>query len=295
MPEFPALAEPILVTGGLGFIGRHSVEALLQRGQAVAVFDVPGAPVPARWGDRVRVLRGDIANADEVRAALDGIRTVLHTAAVVSEDLEPGRPIGAYSFYKQQQEALAWQFQRERGLKLSVVRPSKVFGPGSRPWVHEAAQALRRGSPTLVGGGDYNPGLVYVDNLVDILLRAASLPQAQGRAYNGYDGTAATLRQYFTDLARIVGAPAPRVMPRWFASLLAAVIEPAWRLLRLKSRPLLTRDSLRMLSSEYRISQERARAELGFTPLVSYEEGVRRVEAYWRGLQAHHPSGETHE
>ena len=84
-------------------------------------------------------------------------------------------------------------------------------------------------------------------------------------------------------------------MPRWFASLLAAVIEPAWRLLRLKSRPLLTRDSLRMLSSEYRISQERARAELGFTPLVSYEEGVRRVEAYWRGLQAHHPSGETHE
>lgn len=344
MPEFPALAEPILVTGGLGFIGRHSVEALLQRGQAVAVFDVPGAPVPARWGDRVRVLRGDIANADEVRAALDGIRTVLHTAAVVSdwapaaehqrvtvegsrhvfaeaartgarvallsscavygehigrrelrEDLEPGRPIGAYSFYKQQQEALAWQFQRERGLKLSVVRPSKVFGPGSRPWVHEAAQALRRGSPTLVGGGDYNPGLVYVDNLVDILLRAAALPQAQGRAYNGYDGTAATLRQYFTDLARIVGAPAPRAMPRWFASLLAAVIEPAWRLLRLKSRPLLTRDSLRMISSEYRISQERARAELGFTPLVSYEEGMRRVEAYWRGLQAHHPSGETHE
>ncbi|MBL8057559.1 MAG: NAD-dependent epimerase/dehydratase family protein, partial [Anaerolineales bacterium] len=295
----------------------------------------PGVPVPAAWGERVRVIRGDIAHAADVRAALAGARTVLHTAAVVSdwapraehervtidgsrhvfqeavrqgarvallsscavygehigrrelvEDLALGRPIGVYSEYKQKQEALAWQFQREQGLTLSVVRPSKVFGPGSRPWVHEAAQALRRGSPALIGGGDYIPGLVYVDNLVDILLRAAALPQAVGRAYNGYDGTAATLRQYFTDLARIVGAPPPRALPRWAARLLAGVSGPLWRLLRLKSRPPLTGDTLRMLGSEYRISQARTRQELGFAPRVSYEEGLRRVEAYWRGLEA---------
>lgn len=336
MTDFPALAQPILVTGGLGFIGRHSVEQLLQRGQTVAVFDVPEARVPEAWGARVRVLRGDIANFDDVQTALAGVRTVLHTAAVVSdwapaaehervtvegsrhvftaaartgarvallsscavygehigrrelfEDLELGRPIGLYSQYKQKQEALAWQYQREHGLALSVVRPSKVFGPGSRPWVHEAAAALKRGAPTLIGGGHYIPGLVYVDNLVDILLRAAALPQAVGRVYNGYDGTPATLRRYFTDLARIVGAPAPRTMPRWFAHILAAVSGPAWRILRLRSRPPLTRDVLRMISSEYRISQTRTRQELGFTPLVSYEEGLRRVDAYWRGLETH--------
>ncbi|MBL8055758.1 MAG: NAD-dependent epimerase/dehydratase family protein, partial [Anaerolineales bacterium] len=54
MTDSPPLEEPILVTGGLGFIGRHAVEQLLQRGQSVAVFDVPGAPVPAAWGERVR-------------------------------------------------------------------------------------------------------------------------------------------------------------------------------------------------------------------------------------------------
>ncbi|MBP7693599.1 MAG: NAD-dependent epimerase/dehydratase family protein, partial [Anaerolineales bacterium] len=85
MTDFPALAQPILVTGGLGFIGRHSVEQLLQRGQTVAVFDVPEARVPEAWGARVRVLRGDIANFDDVQTALAGVRTVLHTAAVVSD------------------------------------------------------------------------------------------------------------------------------------------------------------------------------------------------------------------
>jgi nucleoside-diphosphate-sugar epimerase len=319
-----------VVTGGLGFIGRHLVERLLAEGYAVTAFDLPGAPVPAAWQGRVRVCHGDIADAGNVREALSGAGLVFHTAAVVSdwapaaeyervnlqgsrfvfdaalaqgarvlllsscavygdrigrgplrEDEPLGRPVGIYGRYKQLQEALGWDYQ-QRGLALTVVRPSKVFGPGSKPWVHEAAQALLRGAPALIDGGHYNPGLVYVDNLVDILLLAAARPEAQGRAYNGYDGTTVTLRQYFTDLARIVGAPPPRSLPRPAARALAAVIAPAWRLLRLRSRPLLTPDSLRLLSSEYTISLDRVRRELGFEPRVSYAEGLARVEAYWR-------------
>jgi nucleoside-diphosphate-sugar epimerase len=200
---------------------------------------------------------------------------------VLREDLALARPVGRYSLYKQRQEQLGWQYQRERGLRLTVVRPSKVYGPGSRPWVHEVARVLRRGRPALIDGGNYNPGLVYVDHLVDIMLLAAARPGAVGRAYNGYDGTTVSLRQYFTDLARIVGAPPPRSMPRWFARLLAAVIEPAWQLLRIKSRPLLTRDSLRLISSNYQISLDRVQSELGFTPRVSYAEALERVSAYW--------------
>jgi nucleoside-diphosphate-sugar epimerase len=79
-----------------------------------------------------------------------------------------------------------------------------------------------------------------------------------------------------------VGAPPPRSLPRPAARALAAVIAPAWRLLRLRSRPLLTPDSLRLLSSEYTISLDRVRRELGFEPRVSYAEGLARVEAYWR-------------
>ncbi len=335
MNTLASFPQSVLVTGGAGFIGSHLVERLLADGNQVVVFDVPGARVPDAWRERVRVVHGDIANRDDVRAVMQGIGTVFHTAAIVSdwapraayervtlqgsrlvfeeavrnntrvlllssgsvygdkigrgvlrEDESLGRPLGIYGAFKQRQEQLGWEFQRERGMALTVVRPFKVFGPGSKPWVHEVAAALQSGKPTLINGGNYNPGLVYVENLVEILLLAASLPQAQGRVYNGYDDTTITLRQYFADLARIVGAPPPKVMPRWFARILAATIGPTWKILQKKSRPLLTNDSLRMISSDYQISTERVRNELGFTPRVSYEEGMRRVEAYWRVLGA---------
>lgn len=333
MTEISSLPQPVLVTGGAGFIGRHLVERLLADGNAVIAFDLPGVPTPPGWAGRVQVVGGDIAHADDVRRAVQGVQTVFHTAAVVSdwapapayervnmqgsrhvfdaaltngarvlllsslavygehigrgllhEDLPPAKPLGIYGDYKQRQEALAWRYHREYGLPLSVVRPSKVFGPGSKPWVHEVAHALLSRKPTLIDGGNFNPGLVYVDNLVDILIRAAALPQAVGRVYNGYDGTTVTLRRYFTDLAAIVGAPPPRSMPRWFARLLAAVIEPTWKVLRIQTRPLLTRDSLRMISSDYQISTERVRRELGFQPRVTYEEGLQRIAAYWAAI-----------
>ena len=329
-----SLPQPVLVTGGAGFIGMHIVERLLADGNQVVVFDVPGVRVPDSWRDRVRMIYGDIVNQNDVCTAMQNIGTVFHTAAVVSdwaprkayeritlqgshflfeeavknntrvlllssgsvygdkigrgvlrEDEPLGKPMGIYAEYKQKQETLGWKFHRQRGMQLSVVRPTKVFGPGSKPWVHEVAKNLLSGKPVLINGGNYIPGLVYVDNLVDIIVRAASLPQAQGQVYNGYDGTTVTLRQYFTDLARIIGAPPPKEMPGWFAAILAAVIGPTWTILNIKTRPLLTNDSLRMISSNYEISMERVRNDLGFVPFVSYEEGMRRVEAYWKDLR----------
>lgn len=70
----------VLVTGGSGFVGAHLVTELLGRGHAVRSFD--RAPSPLAH-PQLQVLQGDICDPDAAAAAVDGIDTVYHTAAII--------------------------------------------------------------------------------------------------------------------------------------------------------------------------------------------------------------------
>jgi nucleoside-diphosphate-sugar epimerase len=224
-------------------------------------------------------------------AVANGTRVVLLSSFAVygdqvgrlelHEDLPYGRPLGIYGRYKQLQEDMAVRYNREQGMSLAIVRSSKVYGPASAVWLHEVARNLLAGKPVLINGGNFNPALVYVENLAEIVLLAAAQPRADGRIYNGWDGTSVSWRRYCTDIAAIVGAPPPRAMPGWVARAVATLAPPLWRGLRIKSRPLMTPDSLLNLMSDYRVSMERVRGELGFVRRVSYEESLAKIAGYW--------------
>ena len=77
------LRAPVLVTGAGGFIGRRLVGRLLDRGVEVVALALPDETVPEAWGDRVRIVRGDVRTRGDVDRALDGIGTVFHLAALV--------------------------------------------------------------------------------------------------------------------------------------------------------------------------------------------------------------------
>ncbi len=76
----------VLVTGGAGFIGSHSVEALLQEGARVTVFDnlSTGKRANVPEDERVELIEGDIRDAADVQRAMRGVTHVLHLAAQVS-------------------------------------------------------------------------------------------------------------------------------------------------------------------------------------------------------------------
>lgn len=69
----------ILVTGGGGFVGGYVVDRLLERGYEVRSFGRSPQPVLADKG--VDVVCGDLASADDVRAACRGVDAVFHVAA----------------------------------------------------------------------------------------------------------------------------------------------------------------------------------------------------------------------
>jgi len=58
-----------LILGGTGFIGRRLVPLLAQRGEEVVCMDLnPGTASYEQLGDRVRVVRGDVTQFDDVMA-----------------------------------------------------------------------------------------------------------------------------------------------------------------------------------------------------------------------------------
>ncbi|MCU0805498.1 MAG: NAD-dependent epimerase/dehydratase family protein [Burkholderiales bacterium] len=77
----------VLVTGGAGFIGSHSVEALLAAGAQVVVLDNfsagKRANLPQADG-RLAVVEGDIRDPGAIARAIDGATHVLHLAAQIS-------------------------------------------------------------------------------------------------------------------------------------------------------------------------------------------------------------------
>ncbi|MBN2150357.1 MAG: NAD-dependent epimerase/dehydratase family protein [Candidatus Lokiarchaeota archaeon] len=78
----------ILVTGGLGFIGGHLVDKLVQKGHAVRVLDsmefqVHQGKFPPYANDKAEYVIGNVLDRAAVRRALEGAEVVFHDAAAV--------------------------------------------------------------------------------------------------------------------------------------------------------------------------------------------------------------------
>ena len=247
------------------------------------------------WGNEKKYWEFTVEGSRKIfeEAIKNKARVVLASSIVVygdkiyrqscPEETPYGKTFGPYSRTKQAQENLAWDYYKEKGLKLTVVRPANVYGPRSGPWLHDVVNVLNSGSPGLISGGNMNAGLAFVDNVADILILAGSTEKAIGRAYNASDGTNVTWKQYFTDIAEMIGANKPKSIPRPLAAFGAYFLEGIWKILGIQKRPLITREALNLIGSANRIPVDRVKDELGYAPQISYAEGLKRTKEYIDG------------
>jgi nucleoside-diphosphate-sugar epimerase len=304
-----------LVTGGAGFIGSHLVEELVRRGERVRVVDslVTGHRENlAAVAGLVEFIEGDLADAGVANAAASGVDYVLHEAAIPSvprsvtepvfchqanvdatlnllvaardagvrrlvfagsssvygnvavlpthEDL-PADPLTPYALQKLIGEQYLKLFTSLYGLDTVTTRYFNVFGPRQDPSspysgvISLFIRALLDGRvPTIFGDGEQTRDFTYVANVVDGVLRACHAPGIAGQVINVATGGRVSLNELFRTLRTLTGSD------------VTAAHGPA-------------------RTGDIRDSQAdigRARALLGYSPMVEFQDGLALTLAWAR-------------
>lgn len=121
----------VLVTGGAGFIGSHSVEALLAAGARVTVLDnlSTGKRANVPQHERCRWVEGDVRDAAAVSSAMSGVSHVLHLAAQVSVRASLEDPPHSASHNIAGFLNVAEAARAAGGIRLVYASSAAVYGP----------------------------------------------------------------------------------------------------------------------------------------------------------------------
>jgi predicted dehydrogenase/nucleoside-diphosphate-sugar epimerase len=99
----------------------------------------------------------------------------------------------------------------DQGLPAVVLRPGCVYGPHGFTFVINPLHALAAGRLVLDGSADTPSNTVYVDNLVEAIVRALDAPPeaVRGEVFTIGDGDGCTWGEYYGDFARRLGVALP--------------------------------------------------------------------------------------
>ena len=178
-----------------------------------------------------------------------------------NESLLP-QPKSPYAVQKLTGEYYAKTFFDNYGLETVSLRYFNVFGPRqdttsaySGVIAAFCKAILQREPATIYGDGEQTRDFTYIDNIVDLNLRAARADEACGTVYNGGTGGRVTITETWELLQRIEGVE------------LAATHGPP------------RQGDVRHSQADVTAAQR----DLGYVPTVGLEEGLRRTLAWYRG------------
>lgn len=163
----------------------------------------------------------------------------------------------------------------------TIIRLPSVYGPRERA-VLKLFRLVRRGVALTVGGWDREASVIYVKDVVQGLVAAATVDHAAGRTYCLSHPAPITWREFALVVGRSVGRD-PRLIsvPAPVARVVAAVAEVIAHLA--KSVSILNRERVRDIAQpRWVCDPSRAVREIGFRPEYPLMRGVAETAGWYR-------------
>jgi len=182
-----------------------------------------------------------------------------------------------YNNAKADAEILVKTFQDKFLNGCVIVRPANVIGPKSA-WVDELGRQFLNSIVPLIDGGQHSASLIFVDNLVDGIILAATKAKASGQIYQFRDDWDVTWKQYLTDLSAILDKKPIGSVPFSIAWFLGSIVEKL--MTPLGARPPATRLAAAVMGRNNDVDNTKAKKELGWKTRVSYEDAMKEIREY---------------
>ncbi|XP_059450393.1 3beta-hydroxysteroid-dehydrogenase/decarboxylase [Corylus avellana] len=205
----------------------------------------------------------------------------------------PAKHIDSYSATKAEGEALVIKSNGIKGLLTCCIRPSGIFGPGDKLFVPSLVSAARAGkSKFIIGDGNNIYDFTYVENVAHAHVCAERALASEGKVAEKAAGQAYFVTnmepiKFWEFISLILGGlgyerPSIKI-PAFVMMPIAHLVDCTYRLLGPYGMkvPQLTPSRIKLLSCSRSFNCSKAKDLIGYTPIVSLQEGLKRtIESY---------------
>ncbi|KAF3323453.1 3beta-hydroxysteroid-dehydrogenase/decarboxylase isoform 1 isoform X1 [Carex littledalei] len=198
----------------------------------------------------------------------------------------------SYSETKAEGEKLVIKANGREGLLTCCIRPSSIFGPGDKLLVPSLVTAARAGKAKyIIGDGENYYDFTYVENVAyghicaeKALADEARAKKAAGQAYFITNMEPIKFWEFMSLILEGLGYERPSIkIPKYVMMPVAHLVEYTFKVFSRygMSVPQLTPSRIRLLTCNRTFSCNKAKDQLGYEPIVTLKEGLRRtVESY---------------
>jgi nucleoside-diphosphate-sugar epimerase len=193
----------------------------------------------------------------------------------------PSKPLSHYTATKAIAEQIILK-ANSPSLKTLALRPHCVYGPGDNHLLPQIINQARNGKLRQIGNGKNLIDVSYIDNVVSAHIKAFQAirenPDVPGKAFFITNGEPVLLWDFLNMMLEVSGLERlRRSVPVWVAFLLAMLTEALHRIIFRSGEPGITRFLVHELSQSHWFDISSARNLLKYNPVISNEEGLKRI------------------